>query len=458
MNKKSAHKIPFIAIVGKPNVGKSSLFNRLVGKRIAIISEQSGTTRDRVFQRSVIGNQTCVLVDTGGLEFEKKENLEADMQTQARLAINEADLVLFIVDGRQDPSHDDYETAQILRKNSKKVILVANKIDNEKNAHNLLTWTELGFGEPASISVIHNLGLSKLDRIIEQHLSRGDWANVEDEPEQIRQLHLSFIGRPNAGKSSLFNAILGEDRVIVSEVPGTTRDAIDTDLIWENTNFTLIDTAGLRRRGKIERGIEKWSSFRTINAIERSDIVCLVLDYSAGIRAQDLHITSYILEANKGLLLLVNKSDLMEEKEEEKNRIGHLLRKRFAFLSWAPVLFVSAKNHKNLDLILDTAMEIREERRKTIDHDDLVDFIRETYHKHQPPTVGRNRLYFYDVIQIPSSTPTFEFHVNNADIVHFSYQRFIENELRDHFGFNGTAIRIFFKPLEKKILNKLQPL
>lgn len=458
MNKKSDHKLPFIAIVGKPNVGKSSLFNRLVGKKIAIISEESGTTRDRVFQRSFVGDVPCIFVDTGGLEFEKKENIEADMQSQARIAIDEADLVLFVVDGRLDPGHDDYETAQILRKHSKKVLLVTNKIDNEKRAHNLFVWTELGFGEAISISVIHNLGIGKLERIIENHLLDGEWPTSDDVPKQESSLQLSFIGRPNAGKSSLVNAILGEERVIVSDQPGTTRDAIDIELSWKDSHFTLIDTAGLRRRGKIERGIEKWSSFRTINAIERSDIVCLVLDYSVGIRAQDLHITEYVLEANKGLLLLVNKCDLMEEKEEERNRIGHLLHKRFAFLSWAPVLFVSAKNKKNIDLILETTLEIHQERQKEIDHEDLVDFVRETYHKHQPPTVGRNRLFFYDLIQIHSSTPTFEFLVNNSDIIHFSYQRFLENEFRDHFGFNGTAIRFFFKAVEKKSLNKMTPL
>jgi GTP-binding protein len=458
MNQNSSHKIPFVAIVGKPNVGKSSLFNRLAGKRVAIVSAESGTTRDRVFQRIELSGIPFVLVDTGGIESGHKQNLEADMQTQAHLAIAEADLILFLVDGRSEPTAEDLETANILRRKSKKIILVANKIDSEQNAHNLLTWTELGFGEAYSISVIHNHGIGKLTSALASHLLDEGWDASSALTTTSSSLKIAFIGRPNAGKSSLVNALLGENRVIVSEQPGTTRDSIDIDFTVGDQQFTIIDTAGLRRRGKIEQGIEKWSSFRTINAIERSDIVCLVLDYTVGIRAQDLHICSYILEAHKGLILLINKSDLMEAKEEEKNRIGNLLKRRFSFLSWAPVLFVSAKNRQNIDLITETASEISLERQRQIEHQDLVDFIQETSHRHQPPTVGRQRIYFYDLVQIPSATPTFEYLVNHRDLIHFSYRRFLENEFRQRFGFNGTAIRFFFKSLDKKQSQKLQPL
>jgi GTP-binding protein len=458
MSDKNAHKLPFIAIVGKPNVGKSSLFNRLVGRRIAIISEEAGTTRDRVFQRTTLGEFPVILVDTGGIEYKKKTNLEEDMKNQAYVAISEADLVIFLVDGRNEPTVEDLETAQILRKQSKKVIMVANKIDNEKGSHNLYSWMELGFGEAVSISVLHNYGLDKLQKILAAHLEKNNWPTVNDQEPVSNSIKIALIGRPNAGKSSLVNAILGEERVIVSDIPGTTRDAIDTELEHEGRNLTLIDTAGLRKRGKIEPGIEKFSSFRTINAIERADIVCLVLDYSQGIRAQDLHISSYILEANKGLILLINKYDLMEEKEEEKNRIGRLLKNRFDYLSWAPVLFVSAKNRKNLELILEGAEQIYEERSRQIEHENLLDFIKETYHRHMPPTHGRNKLLFYDLVQVPSSTPTFDFTVNNSEILHFAYRRYLENAFREQFGFLGTAIIFNFRNLDPKLVRKLQPL
>ncbi len=456
----SNHKLPFIAIVGKPNVGKSSLFNRLIGRRIAITSDEAGTTRDRVFQRTIIGEYPVIMVDTGGLEYGKKINLEAEMQLQAKLAIDEADLIIFLVDGREEPTADDVATAQILRKQSKKLLLVANKIDSEKSSHSLFSWAELGFGEAVSISVIHNLGLEKLEKIIVQQLDSGNWTKSEEDLDQTtdKSIKIALIGRPNAGKSSLVNALLGEKRVIVSDIPGTTRDAVDIDLKHQNQSFTLIDTAGLRKRGKIEPGIEKYSTFRTINAIERSDLVCLVLDYSQGIRAQDLHISSYILDAKKGLIILINKYDLMEEKEEEKNRIGRILKNRFDYLSWAPVLFVSAKNHKNIELIYDTAQQIFEERKKQIDHEDLVDFTREVYHRHAPPTYGRKKLAFYDLIQIPSSTPTFEFIVNDTDIVHFSYRRYLENAFREQFGFLGTSLIFNFREVDKKTSRNTQPL
>lgn len=458
MTMNTDHKLPFIAIVGKPNVGKSSLFNRLVGQKVAITSDISGTTRDRVFHRVQFDEMTCILVDTGGLEFEKKANIEADMQTQARLAIADSDLVVFLVDGRLDPTGEDIATANILRRKSKKIILVANKIDHAKSAHNLLSWTELGFGEPVSISVIHNLGIEKLERILVQHLNEAGWTETEPYQEPSESIKLAIIGRPNAGKSSLVNSLVGSERVIVSDTAGTTRDAIDIEIEIDGQHYTLIDTAGLRRRGKIEKGIEKFSSFRTIDAIERSDIVCLVLDYEIGIRAQDLHISSYILEASKGLIILVNKYDLMENKEDEKNRIGRILKSRFDFLSWAPVLFISAKNKKNLDLVLETAKNIQRERKREVDHDDLVDFIREKFHKHQPPTAGRSKLLFYDFIQVPSRTPTFEFIVNKEDIVHFSYRRYLENEFRHDFGYMGTVVRFFYKAIDPKLLKDTKPL
>lgn len=457
--KKTTHKIPFIAIIGKPNVGKSSLFNRIVGRKVAIISDISGTTRDRVFRKVQINNIQSILVDTGGLEFEKKENIEADMQTQAHIAIDQADLVIFMVDGRFPPTADDFEIAKILRKKSKKIILVANKIDRNKKADDLANWHQLGFDYPIDISVTHNINLDKLENILSKNLINLGYKEENQEEEQkTKDIKLAIIGRPNAGKSSLINALIGENRLIVSDISGTTRDAIDIELEKNNQLFTLIDTAGLRRKGKIEKGIEKYSSFRTIDAIERSDIVCLMLDYSVGIRAQDLHISSYILDAHKGLIILINKYDLMENKEEERTRINRVLKSRFDYLSWAPVLYISAKNHKNLELILETAVQIKNERNKELDQEVLRDWLTETIHKHHPPAAGRNRLHFYNLIQIPSPTPTFEYLVNNKDAIHFSYQRYLENSFRENFGFIGTSIRFFYKNLDKKLIKKSQPL
>lgn len=452
------HKLPFIAIVGKPNVGKSSLFNRLIRRKVAIISEQAGTTRDRVFQRCKIDDINAILVDTGGLEYGKKENIEADMQSQANLAISEADLIVFMTDGQSVPTYDDYETVKILRKQSKKVIFVSNKVDNANISHNLPVWTELGLGQPVGISVIHNLGVEKLLAIMAEHLRQAGWDKDNTTEEITNSVKLAIIGRPNAGKSSLVNGLVGKNRVIVSEIPGTTRDAIDVELFKDGQNFTLIDTAGLRRRGKIEQGIEKYSSFRTIEAIERSDVVCLVLDYSVGVRAQDLHISSYIIDAHKGLIILINKMDLMENKEEERDRIGNILKRRFDYLAWAPALFVSAKNRKNLDLILETALEIEKERNKQLDHESLLTFIKTKYRQHQPAMVGRNRLVFYDLEQIGIKPPTFKFTVNNEENIHFAYRRYLENEFRAQYGFLGTAINFIFRTIDKKLAKKLRPL
>jgi GTPase len=452
---KNNHNLPLLAIVGKPNVGKSSLFNRLLGKKIAITSDTAGTTRDRIFQKTDINGFPLILVDTGGLETDQKENLEAEMQAQARLAIAEADLVLFVIDGQMEPTQDDVEAAHILRRNSKKLIFVANKCDNPNFSSQLQTWLELGLGEPIAVSVIHNFGFEKLSKeIIEQLKANGFQASahLHEEKSAADSIKIAVVGRPNAGKSSFVNAVLGQERMIVSDVAGTTRDSVDIDLTYQDQKFTLIDTAGLRRRGKIEKGIEKYSSFRTIKAIEESDIVCLIMDYQIGIRAQDLHISSYILDANKGLILAINKIDLMEDKEAERARISNILRRRFDFLAWAPVVFISAKNKKNLETIFQLAEQIQTERYKEISHEDLMAFLQETFHKHYPPTVANRRLFFYDLKQVGNRPPRFEFLVNKPDMLHFSYQRFLENEFRQRFGFTGTAVQFFYKELDKRLL------
>ncbi|MBU1953475.1 ribosome biogenesis GTPase Der, partial [Patescibacteria group bacterium] len=373
LNKQINTGLPIVAIVGKPNVGKSSLFNRLINQRYAITSEIAGTTRDRIYFRAEFNSLTVVLVDTGGLEYGKKDSIEADVQTQVDLAIDEADLIFFVVDAKEGLTIEDHKAAEKLRKAKKKIIFIANKIDNKSANDNIIDTYKLGFGEPLEISAYHNIGISSITDEAEDILLKQGWHAISNE-EQSRSketINICFLGKPNVGKSSLVNALLGKEKVIVSEIPGTTRDAIDTEVAWEDQKYNLIDTAGLRRRGKIERGLEKLSSFRSLEAIERSDIVCLILDYSEGIRKQDQHISSYIQEAGKGIILVVNKVDLMEERQNDEQKTISILRRRFDFLPWAPILFVSALKRTNLEKIMELSREIYKERFKKIDDEEL---------------------------------------------------------------------------------------
>lgn len=448
--KQTERKTPIVAIVGRPNVGKSSLFNRLINKRLAITSNISGTTRDRIYHRAKFNNVTVVLVDTGGLEYGKKENIEANVQIQVDLAINEADIIIFIVDAKEGLTIEDYEAAKKLRKYNKKTIFVANKTDTKASHEQYGKLLTLGFGEPVEISAYHNINVSTVVDEATDKLTELGFRQIQGkENEQMKDtLNICILGKPNVGKSSIVNALLGKEKVIVSDIPGTTRDAIDTELEWNDQKFNLIDTAGLRRRGKIERGLEKLSSFRSLDAIERSDIVCLILDYAEGIRKQDQHISSYVLEAGKGMILIVNKTDLMEDREHDERRMINILRRRFDFLPWAPVLFVSAMKRSNIDKILELSRQIHKERFKKIDQEDLIAFMKEVTYKHLPPAMGNRLPKFYSMIQDGVNPPSFIYWVNNPGSIHFSYRRYLENELRKKYGFNGTSIKLYFK--EKK--------
>lgn len=440
-----------MAIVGRPNVGKSSLFNRLINKRLAITSNISGTTRDRIYHRAQFNNMDVVLVDTGGLEYGKKENIEANVQIQVDLAINEADLIIFIVDAKEGLTIEDHEAAKKLRKYGSKTIFVANKIDTKASGEQMGELLTLGFGEPVEISAYHNINVAE---VTDEAVNKLKQFGFKEEEENIMSeqkkdtINICLLGKPNVGKSSIVNALLGKEKVIVSDIPGTTRDAIDTELEWKDQKFNLIDTAGLRRRGKIERGLEKLSSFRSIDAIERSDIVCLTLDYAEGIRKQDQHISSYVLEAGKGMILIVNKTDLMEDREYDEQRMIRILRRRFDFLPWAPVLFVSALKRSNIEKILELSKQIYEERFKKIDQEELIAFMKEITFKHLPPAMGNRLPKFYSMIQDGVNPPSFVYWVNTPKAIHFSYRRYLENELRKKYGFNGTSIKLYFK--EKK--------
>ncbi len=452
----STNKIPIIAIIGKPNVGKSSLFNRLLRKRIAITSDIAGTTRDRIFFRTSFDEMDAILVDTGGLEFENKQDIEADMQSQARIAINQADLVLLVVDANQEPTTNDIQAIEALRKSPQNIIFIANKSDHPDNL-NYLNWSQFGLGDPLPVSVIHNQNINELNKKVVSSLEKAGYKKALTQ-KKSNKIKIAFIGRPNAGKSTLINSIIKEERLITSSTPGTTRDAVDIDVEYNDQHFTLIDTAGLRRRGSIEKGIEKYSAMRSLDAIERADIVCLLMDYSVGIRALDQHICSYALEASKGLILIVNKIDLMDDRQEQEKRIINLLRRRFDFLSWAPVLFTSGIRQKNITKIFDQAQEIYQNRFQRIDHLELSQFLQKNYHKHYPGTVGRKKLLFYDMEQIGINPPKFRIDVNDFELIHFSYQRYLENEFRKQFGFAGTSIDFIYNPLPKNKLKKATPL
>lgn len=445
------HTIPIIAIVGRPNVGKSSLFNRLVGRRVAIESEIAGTTRDRLYRQCEINGLTTVLVDTGGLEYGKKENIEADIETQVHLAVEEADLILFMVDAKAGLTISDYGAASMLRKSQKKIIFIANKTDSGEAEINLPEMGKLGFGEPLEISAYHREGIDNLLDETETKLKAMGFIKQPHEETMSESTSICFLGKPNVGKSSLINALLGKTKVIVSAIPGTTRDAIDTEITWKEKKFNLIDTAGLRRRGKIERGLEKLSSFRSIEAIDRCDIACLIIDYKEGIRKQDQHIASYILEAGKGLLIVVNKTDLMENRAEDETRTINVLRRRFEFLPWAPAIFVSALKKTNIEKILDLSSQIHAERFLQLDNDELQGFMKETTYKHLPPHVGNRLPRFFSLKQTGVNPPTFDYTVNYPMAIHFSYKRYLHNELRARWPFTGTAIKINFK---QKLRNK----
>jgi GTP-binding protein len=437
---------PLIAIVGRPNVGKSTLFNRLIGKRHAIIAEEAGTTRDRISQKFNLEDYEIILVDTGGIQDDKKEDIEENVQIQAKIAIEDADITIFVIDAAQNLTSNDFSAAEILRKSRKPIILVGNKCDNsqiEEQAYNIY---ELGFGEPVLISAIHKMGIEKIKHKILEELKKLKFKKKKIKKTEEKRTNVCILGRPNAGKSSLVNAITGgATNIIVSNIPGTTRDTIDTEIEYENEKYTLIDTAGIRRRGKIQKGIEKFSIMRGINAIERSDIVVLLMDGNERISNQDTHIAQKALEAEKGLILAINKIDLLEKNEEERDKIIYKLQNKFTFVPWAPVVFVSAKNKKNLFEILKLSKGIKEEREKRIKTAEINLFLQKVTYKHLPSSAKTKKPKYMYGSQVDINPPKFLLFFKNAGNLHFSYPRYLENQIRKEYGFNGTPINIKFK-------------
>ena len=438
---------PIIAIVGKPNVGKSTLFNRIIGKRLAIISEKAGTTRDRIYQNITINDFPVSLVDTGGLSYESNDNFEHNIKSQAQVAINEADLIYFVIDTSEQLTIEDYGAADILRKSNKKVILIANKFDSKESESRIVELYSLGFGDPIGISSIHNLGFDELNKVTLKALKDLKFKPVKEKKENKNNIKICLLGRPNVGKSSLVNAILGQNRVIVSDIPGTTRDSLDINFTFGDKNFTLVDTAGLKRRGKIIPGIDKFSSLRVFRALDDSDVALLMLDFKEGISKQDMHIAQYILEAKKGLILVVNKIDLAEE-EKDRDKFLSKVMDKFIFLPWAPLVFVSALKKKNINKVFEIAESIVQERNKRIPTGELNSFIKRITIKHHPSGTKRIKPKIFYVSQTGVNPPEFVFFVNDAGALHFSYRRYLENELRKAYSFAGTAISLVFRSRE----------
>ena len=434
----AAHK-PLVAIVGRPNVGKSALFNRLIGSRKALVEDIAGTTRDRLYADVEWGERVFTLIDTGGLEPSGEEGYTPLVKRQVEVALAEADVIVLVVDARDGATATDLEISDLLRRAGKPLVLVANKADNEARRQEAVQFYELALGDPIPVSAHHGLGLPELmDRLV-LLLPVGAAAAV---PAGLR---LAIIGRPNVGKSLLLNAILGQERVIVSEEAGTTRDAIDTTFRYQEQDLVLVDTAGIRRRGHIQGGVEKHSVLRAQQAIDRSDVALLVTDASDGITAQDAHIAGYVAEAVKGLAVAINKWDLMPSDSETRAAFVKAARARLRFLPWARLCFVSAKEGTGIDELLDAGLAAGAARGQRVATAELNAAMRKAVAAHGPPSVQGQRLKLLYVTQAQTRPPTFVFFVTDPSLLHFSSRRYLENFIRKAFGFQGTAVKLIFR-------------
>jgi GTP-binding protein len=430
-----------VAIVGRPNVGKSSLFNRLTEERIAIVADEPGTTRDRVAAYLKRGDHTIELVDTGGLVLGTDEKMVRAIREQVQAAILESDLLLFVVDASVGLVPADEEIADLLRSSGKPVVLIVNKVDNRQRERLVPEFYALGMGEPVQVSAHHARGIDDVWERVTEELP------PQEEPPELPEgaIPVAIVGRPNVGKSSLLNAVLGEERVMVSEIPGTTRDAIDTYFTYGDQDFVLIDTAGIRRRGHIDPGVERFSVGRALQAIDRADVAVLVVDATEYLTAQDLHVAGYVQEAVKGLVLVVNKWDLAQEEDLDRQEVEARIRGRLKFFPDMPILFVSALTGRGVMGVFDAVLKVHAERMKRVTTSQINRALMEAIAAHPPASSGRKRLQVYYGTQAEVNPPTFVFFTNDPSLVHFSYRRYLENMLRRNFGFQGTAIKLLFR-------------
>lgn len=427
---------PTVAIVGRPNVGKSTIFNRIVGERISIVEDTPGVTRDRIYGPGDWLSYEFNLIDTGGIEIGDAPFLD-EIRQQAEIAIDEADVIIFITNSREGVTSADEEVAKILYRSKKPVVLAVNKVDNPEMRNEIYDFYALGFGEPFPISGSHGLGLGDLlDEVVKQFPESKDDEFDED------VIKFSFIGRPNVGKSSLVNALLGEERVIVSDIEGTTRDAIDSSYQYEGQEYVIIDTAGIRKKGKVYESTEKYSVLRALKAIERSDVVLVVINGEEGIREQDKRIAGYAHEAGRAIIIVVNKWDAVEKDEKTMLRFEEQIREHFLFLDYAPIVFVSAKTKKRLTNLLPAIQTASENHSLRVQSSVLNEVIVDAVAMNPAPSDKGRRLRVYYATQVAVKPPTFVVFVNDPEIMHFSYERFLQNRIRDAFGFEGTPIKI----------------
>jgi GTP-binding protein len=439
---------PVVAIVGRPNVGKSTLFNRLAGERLAVIHEAPGTTRDRLVARVTWDDSPFILVDTGGLVFGDSDDLAASVQAQVQAALADADVIVFVVDSAIGLHPQDSVVADLLRRQGKPVVLAVSKCESPVRELASAEFYRLGMGEPAAISAIHNQGIGDLmDRVIPLLPSPEEPQPPQEEAQAMR---LALVGRPNVGKSSLLNAIVGEERAIVHEAPGTTRDAVDTSITYRGQPLVLVDTAGIRSPGRIVPGVEYYSSLRAFQAIERCDVAVLVMDATEMAAAQDTHIAGYIAESYRGMVFAVNKWDLAQERAVSTIQAVRQLRRRFPWAPWAPVQFTSAVTGAGVKEMLDTALEVYQARLRHVGQGELNRLVVEKVAEHEPPSRGARRLRIMKVIHASVNPPTFVFHVNDATLLHFSYRRYLQNALRSAFGFHGSPLRLDFKSVAER--------
>ncbi len=431
-------KKPVVALVGRPNVGKSTIFNKLIGKKVSIIEDTPGVTRDRIYGSVTYDKYKFYLIDTGGIDAENI-SFNDEIKMQAELAIDEADIIVFIVDGKEGLTSNDLIVKDILKKSGKKVIVAINKTDSKDSKEHLYDFYELGFNQYINVSGEQNIGIyDLLDAICE------DFNQISEE-ELDDSVKFSIIGRPNVGKSSLVNALLNEDRVIVSDIAGTTRDAVDLPFTYHGKNYTVIDTAGMRKKGRIYENIEKYSLLRSMKAIDRSDVCVVVINALEGVIEHDKHIAGYAIEAGKAVVIVVNKWDLVDDKDEEMKKWKKLIKSEFAFMDYAPIVFLSALTKKRIHTLMPEILKVYENSQKEIKTSVLNDVIADAYQLNLPPSFRGKRLKIYFINQVDTKPPKFNIQVNSKGLIHFSYKRYLENKLREAFDFEGTPIILQFK-------------